>query len=135
MQADDFIHKQEMKGKRILKTLVLLNLVFLVLVLLLSLLNGILHNLIGLLIMIVLCVLIYYGGNVAKWIYIVLNTLNAFSLIIGLAFGEIRLNATIFAGILNAATLILLLISIVTSAVLIFSSSVKEFMYKQKDSY
>jgi hypothetical protein len=135
MQVEDFIQRQEIKGKRILKTLILLNMLFFVLVLLLSLLNGIFNNFIGLIIMIVLCMLIYYGGNIAKWIYIVINILNTFSLIYTLTVGEIVSRATILVILLNATTIMLFVLTIVTSAVLIFSSSVKEFMYKQRDSY
>lgn len=135
MQVGDFIQRQEIKGKRILKTLVFVNLFFFILVLLLSLLNGIFNNFIGLIIMIVLCVLIYYGGNIAKWIYIVINTLNTFSLIYTLVFGEVISKAKDFAIFLNIVTIIMLIFSIVTSVILIFSSSVKDFMYKQRNSY
>ena len=85
--------------------------------------------------MIVLSVLIYNGGNIAKWIYIVINTLNVFALIYALTAGEILSKATVLSIFLNVITIIMLVISIVTSIVLIFSNSVKDFMYKQRDSH
>ncbi|AYB44875.1 Uncharacterised protein [Actinobacillus pleuropneumoniae] len=135
MQVEDFIQRQESKGKKILKTLVMMNLIFFIMVLLLSLLNGIFSNLFGVIIMIVLCVLIYFGGNIAKWIYIVINSLNIFALIYTLTAGNIVSKAKVLATFLNVVTILMLIISIVTSIVLIFSSSVKDFMYKQKDLY
>lgn len=131
----DFIQRQEIKGKRILRILVAVNFVFFIIELILSLMNGIFNNLIGLIIMIVLCVLIYYGGNIAKWVYIIINSLNILTMLYALFFGEIVSKAKDFTTFINVVTIIMLVISIVTSIVLIFSSSVEDFMYKQKGSY
>lgn len=129
MQIEDFIHRQEKTGQRILQLLVITNLFLFIVIFVLSLLNGIYHNIVGLIIMIILCVFIYYGGQISKWIYIVVNSLNIFSLFYALFAGVVASKAPI---LLNVVTIILLLVSILTSLVLIFSSSVKEFMYKQR---
>ena len=85
--------------------------------------------------MIVLCVLIYYGGNKSKWIYIIINSMNLFLLVYTFLFGEVVSKVKYFEVLLNIVTIIMLFISIVTSVILIFSSSVKDFMHRQKDSY
>ena len=129
MQNEDFIQRQENMGRRMLQLLVVTNLTFFILILVMSLLNGIYHNMIGLIIMILVCIFIYFGGQVAKWIYIVINTINIFNLFYALFAGVIVSKASI---LLNAVTIMMLIVSILTSIILIFSSSVKEFMYKQR---
>lgn len=131
MSVEDFIEKQERKGKIILLLLVFVNISFFVTILIMSMLNGIYNNILGLIIMIVLCVLIYYGRQTAKWVYIAANALNIFSLVYALTVGSVVSRAP---WILNVITITMILISIITIVVLIFSSSVKEFMYKQSDS-
>lgn len=129
MQIEDFIQSQEKTGKKTLRLLVITNLILFIVILVMSLLNGINHNIVGLIIMIFLSVFIYNGGQIAKWIYIVVNTLNIFSLFYAVFTGAFASQAPI---LLNVVTIIMLLVSILTSVVLIFSSSVKEFMYKQR---
>lgn len=129
-KIEDYIQKQENKGKKILRYLIVINLILFSSILVLSMLNGIFENMIGLIIMIILCFFIYNGGNIAKWIYIVINTLNIISLFVALIYGQVISNTPVF---LDALTIIMLCVSIITSIVLMFSSSVKEFMYKQRD--
>jgi len=130
MQIEDYIQKHEIKGKKILQSLIVVNLILFTLILVLSMMNGIFKNMIGLIIMIILCLFIYKGGSIAKWIYIVINSLNIISLFGALMFGQVLSKAPTF---LNIATIIMLCVSIITSIVLMISSSVKEFMYKQRD--
>lgn len=129
MPTEDFIEKQEKTGKRILQFVVITNLTLFVAILVTSLLDGIFHNIIGLIIMIIACLFIYNGGQISKWLYIVVNTINVLNLIFTLFAGTIISQASIF---LNVITIMMLVVSIVTSVILIFSTSVKEFMYKQR---
>ena len=130
MKIEDYIQKQENKGKKILQSLIVINVSLFSLILVLSMMSGIFKNMIGLIIMIILCLFIYKGGSIAKWIYIVINSLNIISLLGAVMFGQVLSKAPAF---LNIATIIMLCISIITSIVLMISSSVKEFMYKQRD--
>lgn len=129
MSHEDFIARQERLGKRMLQIIVICNLTLFAAILMMSLLNGIVHNLLGLLIMIVLCVWIYYGGKIAKWAYIVVNAFQMFSLLVVFTFGEVSSGAPAF---LNMLTVVMLILSMVTCAVLLFSKSVNDFMYKQR---
>lgn len=79
--------------------------------------------------MIIACLFIYNVGQISKWLYIIVNTINVFNLILALFAGAIASQASIF---LNVITVIMLLVSIITSVILLFSTSVKEFMYKQR---
>ncbi|NMO97715.1 hypothetical protein [Paenibacillus lemnae] len=133
MPEGDYIQRQEKRGSRILESLIVVNILGFTIILLLSFINGMFFNMISLIIMIVLSMLIYYGGNIAKWVYITVNILNIFSMLYVLTAGIITSNATLFPILLNTVTMLMQVISLVTSIVLIFSGSVKEFMYKQKN--
>ncbi|MDF2835591.1 MAG: hypothetical protein K0Q63_1231 [Paenibacillus sp.] len=128
MQTEDFIQKQETTGKRILQLLVITNLTLFIVILVMSLLSGIFHNIIGLIMMIILCIFIYNGGQIAKWIYIVANTLIVFNVFRALFAGVVYSSYAL----LDFITIVMLFISILTSLTLIFSANVKEFMYKQR---
>lgn len=129
MENEDLIQKQEKAGKRILLLLIIANLALFTLILVISLMGGIFHNWFGLIIMIVLCLFIYNGFQAAKWIYIVINSLNMINLFYALFAGVVASKASL---LLNVITIIMLIFSILTTVVLIFSSSVREFMYKQR---
>ncbi|WP_054955568.1 hypothetical protein [Paenibacillus dakarensis] len=135
MQGEEYIQRQEMKGKTILKTVIFANLFFFILILVLSVLNGIFSNFISIIIQIVLCAFIYSGAKLAKWIYIIMNTLNIFSVMYAVAVGQVTSRAEVFEAFLNVITIIMLVLSIVTIAILLFSSSVKDFMYRQRELY
>lgn len=127
---EDYIQKQEKQGKRILQLLIGTNMLLFLSVLVLSIRDGIYSNLFALIIMIILCVFIYKGGHVAKWIYIVLNTLNIGALVSAFLFGQVISKAST---LLNVVTFLLLGVSVITSILLLVSSSVKDFMHKQRD--
>lgn len=127
---EDYIQKQEKQGKKILQLLIGTNMFLFLSALVLSIRDGIYSNLFALIIMIILCVFIYKGGHVAKWIYIVLNTLNIGALVSALLFGQVISKASTP---LNVVTFCLLGVSVITSILLLVSSSVKDFMHKQRD--
>lgn len=100
------------------------------LLLIMSLMNGVFKSTIPIVIILILCLFIYHGGNIAKWIYIVINAINIISLLAALLYGQVISNVPLY---LNVITILTLAVSLTTIIVLIFSSSVKEFMYKQRD--
>lgn len=129
MENEDLIQKQEKAGKRFLQSLIVPNVVLFTMIFIVSLKDGIFGNLLGLIVMIILCLLIYNGFQAAKWIYIAINSFNLFNLLYALFAGSIATKASL---LLNVLTVIMLTLSIVTTVVLIFSGSVKDFMYKQR---
>lgn len=129
MENEDLIQKQEKAGKRILQSLIVTNIVLFAMIFIVSLKDGILGNLLGIIMMIILCLLIYNGFQAAKWIYIAINSFNILNLLYALFAGSIATKASL---LLNVLTVIMLTLSIVTTVVLIFSGSVKDFMYKQR---
>lgn len=126
----DYIQKQENKGRIMLQSIVVANLLLFAAVLVLSMINGIFNNMLGLIIQMILCVFIYFGGNIAKWIYIVINSLNVLQIIVALMFGQIVSRAPTY---LTIITIIMLMVSIASILLLILSSSVKDYMYKQRN--
>lgn len=127
----DFIARQEAKGKRILLTLVLVNLAFFILKLIMSLVVGSFPALLDSIVMIVIVSSIYFGGETAKRIYIAVNVLNILSCIGSLAAaagGDISGASVSF----YVVTGFVVVLSVLSTLVLLFSGSVKEFMYKQQ---
>lgn len=131
-QPLDYIQKHERTGNRILLALVIVNILFYGLSLVVSFLNGSFSGVIHSIIMAVLCLFIYVGGMSAKWIYVILTALNLVAILMTLfADGRpVYVNTLLFVMI---AIFINLLIPVTTSLILIFSTSVNEFMYKQRD--
>ena len=124
MANGDFIQKQERKGKYILTGLMIMNAVIYLLLATINLRSGRLNTVVGSMLMMILCALIYLGQPYAKWIYIVVICIQLLSTTYSLTSG---LEPSIFV----LLTLVLMVPSIVTAIVLFRSNSVKEFMYKQ----
>jgi len=129
MRTEDYIMKQERLGKKVLILLVVVNIILFTTILLLSLASGIYNNLVGNIVMIILCLFIYSGGQISKWIFVIINTLNISALLFSLLMGDVVSKAPY---VLNVFTVIMLIVSVVSCIVLIFSKSVNEYMYKQK---
>lgn len=128
----DYIEKQERTRKRVLLILVILNICFFGLFFVVSLLNGSFSGILSSIIMIVLCLFIYIGGNSAKWIYVVFTALNLISILMSLVAEGRPVDVNMLV-LVMIASFISMLIPVITSMILIFSVSVNEFMYKQRE--
>lgn len=130
--TNHYIVKQERIGRILLRSIVITNLAIFSLSLFLSLFNGIFKNLLGIIIMIILSAAIYSGGKTVKWIYIVISSLNIFAVLYTLMFGEVIARIPL---IYNITTIVMLVVSAVSCMLLLFSTSVNEFMFKQRSQW
>src|SRR5690606_3731599 len=101
LQVEDYIQKQENKGKKTLQFLIIINMILFTLVLIISLMNGVFKNIISIIIILILCLFIYYGGNIAKWIYIVINAINIISLLAALLYGQVMSNVPVYLNLIT----------------------------------
>jgi len=124
----DFITRQLHKGRRLARMLTVLNIVFILIVEILSLQEGVYSNLLGSIVWIAICIGIYFGSVKAKWVFILYSILNMLLFTCGLLLGEISgpLSTSLFI-----FTIVTLVCQLVTSILLICSSSVNDFLYGQ----
>lgn len=129
----DFLTRQVNKGKKIVKTLLIINISILVVFQIMSIVSGLfsIMDLFSTIISIFIFAFIYSGSKTAKWIYIAFTSLGLFRSLVGMI-------SSIQDGLINQVTslglfiiVILLLNNITTILILVFSESVNEFFYKQ----
>jgi len=126
VRTEDFIDRQVIRGGILLRTFTILNVIFILVNMVLSLANGI-NNLIGSLLMLFICFFIYYGSSKAKWFFIIVTCFNVFGLFFALAEVGVA-NVPLILWLVYGLSIIS---NVSTSAILIFSASVNEFIYKQ----
>ncbi|WP_314587618.1 hypothetical protein [Paenibacillus terrigena] len=125
---NDFIAQQYRRGRQLARGLTLLNLALILIVEILSLREGVYSNLIGSIVWIVICIGIYLGSVKAKWVFIVFTILNMLLFICGLLLGAI---SGPFSTSLFIFSIITLVCQLMTSILLLCSSSVNDFLYRQ----
>ncbi len=125
---NDFIAQQYRRGRTLARGLTLLNLALILIVEILSLREGVYSNLLGSIVWIVICIGIYLGSVKAKWVFIVFSILNMLLFICGLLLSTISGQFTTGLFIVSILTLVC---QLVTSILLISSSSVNDFLYRQ----
>lgn len=119
LSVEETNSNHEEVGQQNFRLLVIANLLFFIAMLVASLRNNLYQLMFGSIIMILICVTIFRGGRIAKWIYIGISLSYSAILVYVLATGFVLL--TDMALVLNMVTIAMFVVTVSTSVLFIFT--------------
>lgn len=123
MSSDNTNFYQEEVDQRNFRLLVLFNLLFFFAMLATSIFNDVYNIMFGSIVMILICVSIYRGGRIARWVYIVITVLYNAMILSALAMG--RAGWINMDTVLNMMTITIIVITLATSVLFVFAGSLR----------